>query len=276
MRFSQELKELAAAKYNFIFPENQTVSTFVTAFYDAVFLYAYALNDSIQRDRDALYKPINGTELAHLMWNRNFKGITGNVIIDKNGDRISDYSLLDMDPDTGYFHVVANYYNHSGFEFVKGKQIHWAGGRTGPPPDKPECGFDNSLCPCKLVSPHVVYSSHSNWDNLFEQLCLATRYSHLFWAWRWQSWRSFRFSDIAITNWRQKYILCHGRFPGMMCFRATQSISSAAACIRWLNEEVKSYVFIEFRTVWKTNSYFWPKDLVFQDMKCSLLWFHWN
>lgn len=114
-------------------------------------MYAYALNDSIKDDPNALYKPINGTRLTHLMWNRKFKGITGNVMIDKNGDRISDYSLLDMDPDTGYFHVVANYYNHSGLEYVQGKQIHWAGGRISPPPDKPKCGFDNSLCPCKFI-----------------------------------------------------------------------------------------------------------------------------
>ncbi|XP_031626436.1 atrial natriuretic peptide receptor 1-like isoform X2 [Contarinia nasturtii] len=147
MQFSQQLKELAASNYNFTFPENQTVSTFVTAFYDAVFLYAYALNDSIKMDPQALYKPINGTHLAHLMWNRSFNGITGKVIIDKNGDRISDYSLLDMDPETGYFHVVANYFNHSGLEYVEGRKIHWAGGRTDPPPDKPKCGFDNSLCP---------------------------------------------------------------------------------------------------------------------------------
>lgn len=150
MSFSQELKELASTKYNFTFPKNQTVSTFVTAFYDAVLLYAYALNDSITNDPTALYKPINGTQLAHLMWNRSFHGITGNVTIDKNGDRISDYSLLDMDPDTGFFHIVANYYNRSGLEYVKGKSIHWAGGRLEPPPDKPECGFDNSLCPCKF------------------------------------------------------------------------------------------------------------------------------
>lgn len=150
MRFSQELKELAAKSYNFTFPDNQTVSTFASAFYDAVLLYAYAFNDSIKNDPNALYKPINGTQLTHLMWNRQFKGITGNVMIDKNGDRISDYSLLDMDPDTGYFHVVANYYNRSGLEYVKGKLIHWAGGRQSPPPDKPKCGFDNSLCPCKF------------------------------------------------------------------------------------------------------------------------------
>ena len=24
--------------------------------------------------------------------------------------------------------------------------IHWPGGRTGPPPDTPKCGFDGSLC----------------------------------------------------------------------------------------------------------------------------------
>lgn len=34
-----------------------------------------------------------------------FIGITGNVSIDDNGDRNADYSLLDMNPDTGAFHV---------------------------------------------------------------------------------------------------------------------------------------------------------------------------
>lgn len=29
--------------------------------------------------------------------------------------------------------------------------IHWAGGRTSPPPDTPACGFDNSLCKSKPV-----------------------------------------------------------------------------------------------------------------------------
>lgn len=162
MRFSQELKTLAHDKYNYSFPENQTVSTFVTAFYDAVLLYAYALNDSIKMNPQTLYGPINGTQLVHLMWDRSFKGITGNVTIDKNGDRISDYSLLDMDPDSGYFHIVANYYNRTGLVYVKGKSIHWAGGRTQAPPDKPECGFDNSLCPCKyynlVISTEILFN----------------------------------------------------------------------------------------------------------------------
>ena len=32
-------------------------------------------------------------------------GITGKVSIDENGDRNADYSLLDLDPDTGLFQV---------------------------------------------------------------------------------------------------------------------------------------------------------------------------
>lgn len=189
MRFSQELKTLAHDKYNYTFPPNQTVSTFVTAFYDAVLLYAYALNDSITRDPRTLYGPINGTQLVHLMWDRSFKGITGNVTIDKNGDRISDYSLLDMDPETGYFHIVANYYNSTGLRYVTGKSIHWAGGRTDAPPDKPECGFDNSLCPCKFECGMTI-STSSNLINIITmqnctfhlQRCLDMRFCHLFWA----------------------------------------------------------------------------------------------
>lgn len=36
-----------------------------------------------------------------------FTGLAGQVNIDKNGDRIADYSLLDMDPQTYTFHVSA-------------------------------------------------------------------------------------------------------------------------------------------------------------------------
>lgn len=109
--FSDELKELALSEYNFSFTEDEPVSTFVTAFYDAVLLYAYALNDSIRDNgEDILTKPINGTQMTHLMWNRNFTGITGNVIIDSNGDRISEYTLLDMNPTTGLFEVTIFFY----------------------------------------------------------------------------------------------------------------------------------------------------------------------
>lgn len=43
-------------------------------------------------------------------------GITGYVRIDDNGDRDADYSLIDLDPITGRFEVVAHYYGINRFE----------------------------------------------------------------------------------------------------------------------------------------------------------------
>lgn len=158
--FSNEVKLLAKEKYNYTFGENETVSTIVTAFYDGVFLYAYALNDTIRQlgERGALHHTVNGTHLTHLMWNRTFKGITGNVTIDKNGDRISDYSLYDMNSETGYFELVANYYHDIGLKYIEDRMIHWAGGRKEAPPDKPVCGFDHSLCPDTSIPGYAILS----------------------------------------------------------------------------------------------------------------------
>jgi atrial natriuretic peptide receptor A len=148
------VKVLAKYKYGYNgFNENEQISQFVSAFHDAVLLFANALNDSIRLHGEiSLLNPLNGTELTQLMWNRSFRGITGNVSIDSNGDRRSDYSLLDMNPINSHFEIVANYihnsHNNTGKpEYVQIKPIHWAGGRTEPPADRPECGFDGSLCP---------------------------------------------------------------------------------------------------------------------------------
>lgn len=76
-------------------------------------------------------------------------GITGQVRIDDNGDRDADYSILDLDPITGRFEVVAHYIGlKREYTPVKGKKIHWPGGHEGPPPNIPHCGFlgDNPEC----------------------------------------------------------------------------------------------------------------------------------
>ncbi|XP_025194513.1 atrial natriuretic peptide receptor 1 [Melanaphis sacchari] len=140
--FSVEVKHVAEKKYNYTFG-NESVSTFVTAFYDAVLLYGLALNETLARGGNQS----DGMAIVKAMWNKTFTGITGDVNIDANGDRIADYSLLDMDPTTYEFKIVANYIGkNQSLEYVPGMSIHWAGGRTSPPPDIPSCGFDNSLC----------------------------------------------------------------------------------------------------------------------------------
>ncbi|XP_055914128.1 atrial natriuretic peptide receptor 1 isoform X2 [Eupeodes corollae] len=158
IRVSNEIKSIAAAKYNYTFRDNEPLSTFVTSFYDGVLLYAHALNESIREDPSVLLRPINGTDMVRRMWNRSFPGITGNVTIDSNGDRISGYSLLDMNPVTGRFEIVAHFmYNR--LEFVEGKVIHWAADRLEPPPDKPECGYDGSLCPDNSLPGYAILST---------------------------------------------------------------------------------------------------------------------
>ncbi|KAK3733152.1 hypothetical protein RRG08_046076 [Elysia crispata] len=142
--FSKQVKARAEKLFkNFTYGEGE-VNSFVGAFHDAVILYAIALNESLA-DGVAIS---NGSEITRRMWNRTFTGITGTVSIDKNGDRNADYSLLDMDPVSSKFRVVANYYgNRKQFEAEPGVDIHWAGDRESPPPDTPTCGFDGSKCP---------------------------------------------------------------------------------------------------------------------------------
>ncbi|XP_072759992.1 atrial natriuretic peptide receptor 1 isoform X2 [Anoplolepis gracilipes] len=156
LNFSREVKSLAQSNYNFTFG-NSSVSTFVTAFYDAVLLYALALKESLPEKPGEVN--LDGGNLTRRMWGKSFKGITGDVNIDENGDRIADYSLLDMDPETSRFEIVANYYGaNKTLEYIPGKQIHWAGGRLEPPPDTPTCGFDGSLCPDNSLPGYAILS----------------------------------------------------------------------------------------------------------------------
>jgi hypothetical protein len=59
------------------------------------------LNDTVTRGGN----PQDGVALSKLMWNRTFNIIGQNVVINPNGDRDADWSLNQMNPDTGSFRV---------------------------------------------------------------------------------------------------------------------------------------------------------------------------
>ncbi|CAI4225854.1 unnamed protein product [Auanema sp. JU1783] len=140
--FETRVKERAESKYNYSSKTGKEyeMNNFISAFYDAVLLYAIALNETIAAGMD----PRNGHNITSKMWGRTFVGITGNVSIDSNGDRYSDYSLLDLDQKLGKFVEVA-YYSGAKNELKKVGDFHWVGGK--PPRDSPICGYDNSKCP---------------------------------------------------------------------------------------------------------------------------------
>ena len=88
-------------------------------------------------------------------------GITGNVSIDGNGDRNVDYSLLNMNPNTGDYEVVSNYFGVSQqFVDVPDKSIYWPGPDPlkGPPSDTPKCGFEGELCEDDSASQYAIIS----------------------------------------------------------------------------------------------------------------------
>ncbi|RUS81233.1 hypothetical protein EGW08_011027, partial [Elysia chlorotica] len=154
-KFSNSVKERAARMYNYTYEEPEVslfVNSFVGAFYDAVILYALALNETLEAGGSVK----DGLNITNRMWNRTFSGITGTVSIDSNGDRNADYSLLDLNPESDTFQVVGNLKPWRVVMCgVTGVHIHWPGGRTGPPPDVPQCGFDGSKCPEK--KPLIEY-----------------------------------------------------------------------------------------------------------------------
>ena len=67
--FSDEVKQLAEEKYNQTY-SNESVSTFVTAFYDAVLLYSLALNETLSEGGTEM----DGRAITQRMWNRTFEG----------------------------------------------------------------------------------------------------------------------------------------------------------------------------------------------------------
>ncbi|XP_060072434.1 atrial natriuretic peptide receptor 1-like [Ylistrum balloti] len=160
--FTREVKLKAQQMYNFSFSDEE-VNFFIGAFHDAVLLYGIALNESLN-NISALN---DGYTFTRAMWDRTFQGVTGSVIIDDNGDRDTSYSILDLDPNTGEFHVIANFFgDRQWYNPVPTKSVHWAGGRTEPPLNTPSCGYqgDDPMCSkkCQLlfqtVKAHTMIS----------------------------------------------------------------------------------------------------------------------
>uniref|UniRef100_A0A034VK64 Atrial natriuretic peptide receptor 1 n=2 Tax=Bactrocera dorsalis TaxID=27457 RepID=A0A034VK64_BACDO len=153
--FADKVRVMAKA-YNYSFSDSEEVNFFIGAFYDGVYLLGMAFNETLSEGGDIR----DGMAITRRMWNRSFHGITGHVRIDDNGDRDADYSISDLDPINGKFEVVAYYYGlHREYSAVAGKKMHWPGGREGPPPDVPRCGFLGNAPECHGNELTIMYGT---------------------------------------------------------------------------------------------------------------------
>ncbi|XP_030680337.1 atrial natriuretic peptide receptor 1 isoform X1 [Nomascus leucogenys] len=142
LEFLKQLKHLAHEQFNFTM-EDGLVNTIPASFHDGLLLYIQAVTETLAHGGTVT----DGENITQRMWNRSFQGVTGYLKIDSSGDRETDFSLWDMDPETGAFRVVLNY-NGTSQELVavSGRKLNWPLGY--PPPDIPKCGFDNEDPAC--------------------------------------------------------------------------------------------------------------------------------
>ncbi|XP_052212562.1 atrial natriuretic peptide receptor 1-like [Dreissena polymorpha] len=116
--FEAEVKRRAMTEYNYMWEKDHevsslesvklfitTVSTMNIGLYDSFTLYALALNETMAAGEN----PRDGKRVVKRMWNRTLVGIGGPFYINPNGDRVIDFTLLDMDQETGQFKVVAQF-----------------------------------------------------------------------------------------------------------------------------------------------------------------------
>ncbi|KAG8179782.1 hypothetical protein JTE90_002822 [Oedothorax gibbosus] len=146
--FIRNIQELSKKKFSSII-ETSAINPVIGAFYDCVLLYAYSLNKTLSEGGD----PTNGRAIATQIWNSTFYGgnalrLTGDIFINENGDREADYTLDDMDPETGVMVPIATYFGQKQvYEKLEDREIQWPDNR-GPPPDVPECGFNGNAPEC--------------------------------------------------------------------------------------------------------------------------------
>lgn len=83
--------------------------------------------------------------------------MSGDLVINSNGDREADYMLTDLDPESGKMIPVAVYFGgRKVYQKYPGVEIRWP--NNLPPPDVPRCGFrgENPICAEPSQTPLLV------------------------------------------------------------------------------------------------------------------------
>ena len=111
-RFSQRVKDIAMEEFSYDYTED--VSLTVAKFYDAALLYTSALFSLIEEEGDV---ENSGEEITRRMRGRpgesiEIHGIDSNIIIDDNGDRMDEYSIMQLEAQSEVYRPVLVYSAH--------------------------------------------------------------------------------------------------------------------------------------------------------------------
>lgn len=137
---------------NSLFSTENQVNYFLASFYDAIHIYIKALSEILLANDEINNIP---AVLKHI-WNKEFDGVTGRVVIDSYGERMGVFGMYDMNPETFDFDLVisSNIHNNTDinlqYDQVK-RPIYWNKLSSGYFPDSPKCGYNNAKCPIKGI-----------------------------------------------------------------------------------------------------------------------------
>ncbi|XP_047465708.1 guanylate cyclase 2G [Mugil cephalus] len=145
--FEQVFQRLKGHPFRSNLTSEKEVSPYAAYLHDAVLMYAMGLKEVLKDGQD----PHDGRQLLQRLKNTNgirFYGASGLVHFDKEGERNLDYSIYDLQHtrDTTKFVPILHFDSHTKVVRPTSRfaSIMWPKGR--PPPDAPECGFNNELC----------------------------------------------------------------------------------------------------------------------------------
>ncbi|XP_031573570.1 speract receptor-like [Actinia tenebrosa] len=146
-------------EYPFNNGKEQQIALYYSAYlYDAVYLYALAVNKTIAQGLD----PKNGTAVFGNIRETSYQSITGfDVRVDKNGDAEFNMTLFSLQKnereENEMLEVGELFIDSNGsqiLELQKNKTLTWSDtGQTRVPADSPECGFNQELCPISKPTP---------------------------------------------------------------------------------------------------------------------------
>lgn len=121
------------------------VNPYSASFYDCIQIYASILEESLTSGRNST-DLVNHANISGMMKNRRFTNmVTGTIVINSNGDRETDYTLDDLNQQTGKFNPVILYKGETK-DIERLARIHWSSDSAG------KFGYNSS---CDITSSEV-------------------------------------------------------------------------------------------------------------------------
>ncbi|XP_069135587.1 atrial natriuretic peptide receptor 1-like [Argopecten irradians] len=141
-KFEDDVKIKSNTLFNYTYDAGEEIPYPAANLYEAMYLYALAINTTLENGNDVT----DGRAITHILWNRTFTTVTGNVSLNSIGDRQQGYKIEQINGDANFsLKQFGQYLSEVGhFEEQAGVSPVWPGGSK--PADSPRCGFFGEHC----------------------------------------------------------------------------------------------------------------------------------